>query len=104
MKAVQKVAKQALEILHELGIPVSELSDVRKGHLARVFLALAAMTPRRNWPEVKDANEHQLSTKQILAFGRKHLDEKRSDGSYDDVRREDLKLLTLAWIDRKSVV
>lgn len=90
--------KQALEILREAGIPVDGLSKRRQGHLARVFLCLAALKPGDPWCNVRDASTWTLTTKGILKFGREHLDENRSDGSYDDVRRQDLKLPVAAGL------
>ncbi len=97
MSPIRKPA-EALIILQDLGIPVGTLSDTRKQHVARVFLALGAMTPENSWKNFKDSAQHHLTTKQILAFGRIHWGESRSDGSYDDVRRQDLKWLTLSNI------
>ena len=90
--------EEALDLLEQLGIPLERLTGARKAHLARVFLSLAGLTTRKGWAELQDADTHQLSTKRILAYGREHWGEKRSDGSYDDVRRQDLKLLTLSGV------
>lgn len=97
MKSCNKIEEATL-ILRELGIPIDTLTAKRKQHVARAFLALGAIKPSSSWSEFKNAEVHYLTTKQILAFGRLHWGEVRSDGSYDDVRRQDLKWLTLSDI------
>lgn len=88
----------AIKILQKLGIPVDTLTSKRKQHMARAFLALGAISPKSTWKEFNDSENHHLTTKQILAFGRTNWGELRSDGSYDDVRRQDLKWLVLSNI------
>lgn len=60
--------------------------------MAEAFLAVANVT--QDWKTALDTT--QLQTRQIIAFINKHFEENISFGSYDDIRRKDLKLLVIA--------
>jgi hypothetical protein len=90
--------EDAAFILAALGVPVAELTPTRRNHVCRAFVGLAGLKPGDSWLKAQDYTTRTLTTKQLLGFNRQHHGEKRSDGSYDDVRREDLKLQVAAGI------
>lgn len=93
--AVHKVIEDALDILNNVGIPFKDKSDRSLERMAMCFLAVANVTS--DWKDAKGANENRhLKTRDIIAFINLHFEEKISSGSYDDIRRKDLKLLVLA--------
>ena len=61
------------------------------------FLAVAGIS--RTWKEAKGMDERRfLKTREIISFINNNFDEKISSGSYDDIRRKDLKMLVLAGL------
>jgi hypothetical protein len=91
-KPVLRVIEEALEILECVGIPLSEISERRLERMAVCFLAVAGVT--NNWRKAKENTN--LKSRDIIRFVNQHFEEKISPGSYDDIRRKDLKLLVLA--------
>lgn len=63
--------------------------------MAMCFLPVAGIT--KSWKEAKGQNENRhLKTRDIIKYINEHYEEKISSGSYDDIRRNYLKLLLLA--------
>lgn len=63
--------------------------------MAMAFLAVAGVTS--SWKEAQGLKEKRtLKTRDIISFINEHFEENISSGSYDDIRRKDLKLLVLA--------
>lgn len=89
---VQKLINQALDILEAAGIPVEDKTERSKERMAMAFLAVANVTG--DWKAASDKTH--LQTRQIISFINQHFEETISSGSYDDVRRKDLKLLVIA--------
>ncbi|MBC7571970.1 MAG: restriction endonuclease [Spirosoma sp.] len=89
---VQNLVNEALDILDSVGIPVSMKSERGAEKMAQAFLAVANVT--EDWTTASDTTH--LQTRQIIAFVNKHFEETISPGSYDDIRRKDLKLLVIA--------
>jgi hypothetical protein len=92
--SVKKLINEALEILQSVGVP---LSKTERGleRMAMCLLAVAGVT--KNWATAKGSKEgRHLKTREIIKFINEHYQEKISPGSYDDIRRKDLKLLVLA--------
>lgn len=89
-------------VLIALGIPLDRLTATRRAHAARAFVALTGLKPGDSWSHAQDMTSRTLTTKQILKFGRDHFGEKRSNGTYDDVRRQDLLLPVAAGIVRAA--
>lgn len=89
---VQKLINEALEILEAVGIPVVEKSERGKEKMAMAFLAVANVI--KDWKAASDKTH--LQTRQIITFINQHFEESISYGSYDDIRRKDLKLLVIA--------
>jgi type II restriction enzyme len=79
-------------VLRALGIPLDQLTATRRAHAARAFIALTGLKPGDSWSQAQDMTSRTLTTKQILKFGRDHYGETRSNGTYDNVRRQDLLL------------
>jgi type II restriction enzyme len=91
-KANQKLINDALDILFSVGIPFDSKTERALERMAICFLAVAGVT--NDW---KDAKENSnLKSRDIITFVNEHFEEKISSGSYDNIRRNDLKLLVLA--------
>ncbi len=90
-KGVQKIINEALDILESVGIPMSK-TERGLERMAVCFLAVAGV--KRDWNEAKENTN--LKSRDIINFVNKNFEEKISPGSYDDIRRKDLKLLVLA--------
>ena len=90
---VQNLYSDMLDILKAVGIPVDELTtDRRREKMAGACLAAGQIV--ESFKEAKSVmNGSFLKTRDIIDFENKHYGEKISSGSYDDIRRKDLKLL-----------
>jgi len=94
-RPVQNLISEALDILNSVGIPFTGKSDRGLERMAMCLLAVAGITD--NWKSSKGAdNNRHVKTREIITFVNQHFEEKISSGSYDDIRRKDLKLLVLA--------
>jgi len=92
-KAVQKIINEALDILESVGIPMTK-TERGFERMAVCFLAVAGVT--KDWSDAKE--NANLKSRDIINLVNKNFEEKISSGSYDDIRRKDLKLLVLADI------
>lgn len=90
---IQKLYSDMLDILVAVGIPVGELtSDRRREKMAGACLAAGQIV--ESFKEAKSVmNGSFLTTREIIKFENSHYSENISSGSYDDIRRKDLKLL-----------
>lgn len=90
---VQKLYSDMLDILTAVGIPVKELSsDRRREKMAGACLAAGQIVD--SFKEAKSVmNGSFLKTRDIIIFENEHYGEHISSGSYDDIRRKDLKML-----------
>lgn len=93
-KSVQRIINEALEILESVGIPLADKTERGLERMAICFLAVADVT--KDWKTAKE--NMNLKSRDIINFVNKNFEEKISSGSYDDIRRRDLKLLVLADI------
>ncbi|HRE38932.1 MAG TPA: BsuBI/PstI family type II restriction endonuclease [Chitinophagaceae bacterium] len=94
-KAVQKIINEALEILECVGIPFNNKSERALEKMALSFLAVAGVV--KDWKKAKSSEDNvHLKTREIIQIINKNFEENISPGSYDDIRRKDLKLLVLA--------
>ncbi len=101
-KAIQDLINTALYILDTFGIPIEGTSR-RLERMAIAFLACGDIKALKDISKAKDLNNgFALKTRDIINFVNEHFDEKISSGSYDDIRRKDLKLLTIAEIVLQS--
>ena len=98
-KAVQQIINEALDILASVGIPMDKTERALE-RMAVCFLAVAGVT--KKWTTAKENTN--LKSRAIITFVNEHFEENISSGSYDDIRRKDLKLLVLADIVENSGV
>lgn len=98
-KAQQTLINEALEIIENLGIPLKKLTSRRLEKTALAFLAVLDVKNSSDWKSAKDISSNQsMKTRDIIGWINRHFGEKISMGSYDDIRRKDLKMLVLAEI------
>lgn len=96
---VQQIINEALAILEQVGIPMNKTERALE-RMAICFLAVAGVT--KDWSDAKD--DTNLKSRAIITFVNKHFEENISSGSYDEIRRKDLKLLILADLIENSGV
>ncbi len=98
---VKKIINEALDILKCVGIPFSGKSSRGLENMAMAFLAVADVS--KSWKEAKGQSENRhLTTREIIKYINDNFEENRSFGSYDDIKRRDLKLLVLADLIQNS--
>ena len=99
---VQKLINTALHILDTFGIPL-DATPRRIERMAIAFLACGDIKQISDFKTSKDLNDgYALKTKEIINYINTNFGENISSGSYDDIRRQDLKLLTVAEIVLQS--
>lgn len=94
-----------LFILENFGIPINPKNGYSRGleKMALSFLALCEISKLEDLKNCKDANTPRvLTTRQVITWINANFGENISSGSYDDIRRKDLKHLVLAHIVNKS--
>lgn len=92
-KPVERVINEALYILSSLGIPFDGLGNRRLEKIAMAFLAVCDVKRPGQWHQAKDATSGRfLTTRQIIEYINQNFQEQISSGSYDDIRRKDLKM------------
>lgn len=101
-EAQQRLIDEALDVLESFGIPIGEMTPRRREKTAVSFLTLAGMRPGKRWQDAANVDKVSLRTRDMIEYMNAHLGERRSAGSYDDVRRGDLKPLVLAGIVVRS--
>ncbi|MDR6807524.1 type II restriction enzyme [Dyadobacter sp. BE34] len=96
-KPVVDIINQAIEILAAVGIPFDDKTERAVEKSAMAFLAVAGITssPQQAQGFVE---KRYLKTRDIIRYVNTHFEENISSGSYDDVRRKDLRLLVLAGL------
>jgi len=100
---VKKVINQALHILNSLGIPFDGITERRLERMGMAFLAVVDVKRPEGWPAAKQSGEGWApQTRQIIEHVNTHFEESISSGSYDDIRRKDLKLATVSGIIERS--
>ncbi len=92
-EAVKKLIFAMLDIFEATEISTEGYTDRRKEKMACACLAVAGVTT-----SLKEArsmmNSVFLRTRDVIAFENEHYGENIAMGSYDDIRRKDLKPLT----------
>ena len=89
---VKHLYSDMLDILAAVGIPLNDLSDRRKEKMAGACLATGKIVTTLK--EAKSVMDGMFSkTRDIIEFENTHYGENISSGSYDDIRRKDLKML-----------
>lgn len=89
-----QLLEEAITILASVGIPVADKTERNLERMAMAFLAVIGVT--KHWKEASD--KRALKTRDVINFVNQHFEENISSGSYDDIRRKDLKLLVLAGL------
>jgi len=100
--SVQELINTTLYILDNFGIPL-EATPRRLERMAIAFLASGDIKKLADFKNAKDLNSgYSLKTRDIINYVNNHFNENISSGSYDDIRRKDLKLLTVAEVVLQS--
>lgn len=99
----QELINHVLFILEKFGIPVNGTSR-RIERMAIAFLAISDIKKKSDFKLAKDLvnDKHALKTRDIIDYVNVNFGESISRGSYDDIRRRDLKLLVLGDIALSS--
>lgn len=98
----QQLINTALCMLDCFGMPLNT-TPRRLERMAMAFLASGDIKRAADFGHAKDLNSnYSVKTRDIINFVNLHFNEKISSGSYDDIRRKDLKLLVLAGIVLQS--
>ncbi len=101
-KSVQKLINTTLYILDLFGIPMDE-TPRRLERMAISFLACGDIKKLSDFKSVKSLDDnYSHKTREVIEYVNEHFNENISSGSYDDIRRKDLKLLTVAGIVLQS--
>jgi len=101
-KQVQELINITLYILDCFGIPM-DTTPRRLERMAIAFLACADVKTVSNLKNIKDlTTDYSLKTRDVIIYVNQHFKENISSGSYDDIRRKDLKLLTVAEVVLRS--
>jgi len=99
---IQELINTTLFILDSFGIPI-ETTPRRLERMAIVFLATADIKSISDFKSIKDLNSgYSLKTRDIINYVNLNFGENISSGSYDDIRRKDLKLLIVAEVVLRS--
>ena len=94
---VKKLLNAAVEILHSVGIPIERQTQRRLERMAVCFLAVAGVIDSWQLAQGLEQKRH-LKTRDVINFVNQYFEENISSGSYDDIRRKDLRLLVLAGL------
>jgi DNA (cytosine-5)-methyltransferase 1 len=94
-----KLLNEALFVLGKLGIPLDGLKPRELEKMAMAFLAVADVKRSADWPRARlREGRDTLKSRDIIDYLNEHFEESISKGSYDDIRRKDLKLPVVAGI------
>ena len=96
---IKSLINQGKKILITFGVPLNELSERRSEKMAMVFLAVADVKKESDFLKAKDiTDKRSIKTRDIIKYINENFEENISSGSYDDIRRKDLRLLILGSI------
>lgn len=96
---VQRLITEAIEALTILGIPFGDSSWRSMEKAAMAVLATAQVNTVSGWEGAKDLNDGvKMKTRDIIRYINEYFGENISPGSYDDIRRKDLRLPILGSI------
>ncbi|MBM3396154.1 MAG: restriction endonuclease [Betaproteobacteria bacterium] len=94
-----KLFNEALYILSKLGIPLDGLNPRQLEKMAMAFLAVADVRRSADWPKARlRAGKDTLKSRDVIDYLNEQFGEQISKGSYDDIRRKDLKMPVVAGI------
>lgn len=100
-KTPQAQAKicEALQMIEAFGIPLGNVTERRKETMALTFLAVSDVKPDTPWSAAKDAaSGHGLTTRGVITWFNAAYGESLSSGTYDTVKRHDLKYVLPAGV------
>lgn len=93
---VRSLVYNLLDIFQKIGIPVDG-TDRKVERMAKACLAVGKI--KKSFAEaLSEENDGFVRTRDIISFENENYGEHISPGSYDDIRRKDLKLLIEAGI------
>lgn len=92
---VKNLVFNILDVFKLIGIPVDN-TDRKLERMAKACLAVGKI--KKDFSEACFFEDGFTRTRDIIAFENEYLGEDISSGSYDDIRRQDLKLLVEAGI------
>ncbi len=81
------------------------MTERKLERMAMAFLAVANVQASSDWAKIQgydSENRYALKTREIIEYINQHFYESISSGSYDDIRRKDLKLPVVAEIIIRS--
>lgn len=92
---VKNLVFNILDVFQLIGIPVDN-TDRKLERMAKACLAVGKI--KKDFSEAYSFEDGFTRTRDIITFENKNFGEDISPGSYDDIRRQDLKLLVEAGI------
>jgi type II restriction enzyme len=100
-KPVQKIINESINILENIGIPVSVQTERSLERMGMSFLALTGV--KEDWKTAKSlADGYGLSSKDIIKYFNENFEDNISVGSYDSVPKYYIKLLIVGGFVEKS--
>lgn len=89
---IRKKIIEILDIFKIIGMPLDNMTPRRLERLAMCILALCNATKDSLWSDIKSLKDGRiLTTRKIITYINENFEENISSGSYDDIRRKDLK-------------
>jgi type II restriction enzyme len=98
-ESLKRLINETIFIIESFGTPLNGLTPRRMERMALCFLALADVKSPADWKKIKSIEDKvSMRSRDIIKYINRNLQDKISLGSYDDIRRRDLKLLILSGI------
>lgn len=95
-KPIERLVIGMLDILKAVGVPV-ENTDRKLERMAKACMAVGQI--KRSFKDAKSSEDGKFfRSRDIITFENANYGEKIADSSYDDIRRQDLKMLVEAGI------
>lgn len=96
---LKKALADTYVIMEAFGVPTGGFTERRLEKMALCILALAGLKKPFNWKWTKDISDGvSMRSRDIIDYINENLEDHISSGSYDDIRRKDLKFTVLAGI------
>lgn len=93
---VRQLVFNLLDVFQKIGIPLDD-TDRRVERMAKACLAVGKI--KKSFEEaISEENDSFVRTRDIITFENENYGENISPGSYDDIRRKDLRLLVEAGV------
>lgn len=93
--SIQNLIDETIEILRMVGVSVEKMTKRSAERAAMVLLAVAGV--QGNWDRGLNRNR-KIKTREIINYINQNFEENISSGSYDNIRRKDLRPLIMAGI------